>query len=43
MVNLLDNAPNHTPEFRTKIWFEINDNSRGKYNTIAKLNVKIQC
>ena len=29
--NLLDNTPNQPTKFRTKIWFEINDESRGKY------------
>ena len=40
MVNLLDNTPNQAPKFRTKIWVEINDNSRGKYNTNSQIKCK---
>ena len=28
-----DNTPNQLSKFRTKNWIEINDQSRGKYNT----------
>ena len=33
IINLLDNAPNQPTKFRTKNWVEINDDSRGTYNT----------
>ena len=32
--NLLDNAPNQPSKFRTKTWFDINDESRLTYNSI---------
>ena len=32
IINLLENTPNQLPKFRTKIWVEINDESRGTYN-----------
>ena len=32
--NLLDNAPNQPSKFRTKTWFDINDESRLTYNNI---------
>ena len=35
---MLDNTPNQTSKFRTKNWVEINDDSRGTYNT----NIQIQ-
>ena len=41
--NLLDNASNQPSKFRTKNWVEINDESRGIYNTGANLNLKVQC
>ena len=33
LVNLLVNTPNQPTKFRTKNWVEINDESRGTYNT----------
>ena len=33
IINLLDNTLNQPTKFRTKNWFEINDDSRGTYNT----------
>ena len=33
MINLLDNTPNQLSKFKTKIWIEINDQSREVYNT----------
>ena len=33
IINLLDNTPNQPTKFRTKNWVEINDDSRGTYNT----------
>ena len=36
-INLLDNTPNQLHKFRTKNWIEINDQSRGKYNTNSEM------
>ena len=33
MINLLDNTPHQPAKFRTKNWVEMNDDSRGVYNT----------
>ena len=33
MINLLDNISYQPSKFRTKNWVEINDQSRGVYNT----------
>ena len=33
IINLLDNTSNQLSKFRTKNWIEINDQSRGVYNT----------
>ena len=33
IINLLDNIPNQPSRLRTKNWVEINDESRGAYNT----------
>ena len=33
MINFLDNTPNQPTKFRTKSYVQINDNSRGKYNS----------
>ena len=33
IINLLDNQTTQPSKFRTKNWFELNDNSRGTYNT----------
>ena len=33
VVNLLDNAPNKPSKFKAKDWDELNDGSRGTYNT----------
>ena len=33
IINLLNNTPNQPTKFRTKKWVEINDDSRGTYNT----------
>ena len=37
MKNLLDNTPN---QFRTKNWIEINDESRGTWNTNSQTRFK---
>ena len=36
-MNLLDNTPNQPSKFRTKNWVEINDESRGTYNTNSQI------
>ena len=38
--NLLDNTPNQPSKFRTKNWVEINDDSRGMYNTNSQIKFK---
>ena len=40
IINLLDNTPNQLPKFRTKIWVEINDESRGTYNVNSWIKFK---
>ena len=40
IINLLDNAPNQPTKFRTKIWADINDGSRGTYNTNSQIKLK---
>ena len=37
MINLLDNTLNQPSKFRTKNWVEINDQSRGTYNTNSQI------
>ena len=41
IIYLLDNAQNQPSKFRTKNWVEINDNSRGTYNTNSQNKFKI--
>ena len=36
IINLLDNKSNQDAKFRTKNWVEINDESKGTYNTRAQ-------
>ena len=40
MINLLENVPIQPIKFRTKNWFEINDDSRGTYNTNSQIKFK---
>ena len=40
IINLLENTPNQPTKFRTKKWVEINDESRGTYNTNSKIKFK---
>ena len=40
IINLLENASNQPSEFRTKNWVEINDDSRGFYNTNKQIKFK---
>ena len=37
IINLLENTPNQPTKFRTKNWVEINDDSRGTYNTNSQI------
>ena len=40
IINLLDNTPNQLSKFKTKYWIEINDKSRGVYNTNSDIRFK---
>ena len=40
LINLLDNTPNQLSKFRTINWVEINDDSRGTYNTNSQIKFK---
>ena len=40
IINLLDNIPNQSYKFKTKIWIEINYDSRRIYNTNSQIRVK---
>ena len=40
--NLLDNTPNQPTKFRTKNWFEINDDTCGTCNKNSQINLKLQ-
>ena len=40
IINLLDNTPNQLSKFKTKNWIEINDQSRGVYNTNSDIRFK---
>ena len=40
IINFLDNTPNQPTKFRTKNWVEINDDSRGIYNTNSQIKIK---
>ena len=35
IIDFLDNKPNQLSKFRTNKWIEINDQSKGLYNTIS--------
>ena len=37
---MLDNTPDQSSKFRTKNWVEINDDSRGTYNTNSQIKFK---
>ena len=39
-INLLNNTLNQLSKFRTKNWIEINDKSRGVYNTNRDIRFK---
>ena len=40
IINLLENTSNQPSKFRTKNWIEINDQSRGAYNTNSDIRFK---
>ena len=40
IINLLDNVSNQPSKFKTKNWVEINDDIRGAYSIIKKLDSK---
>ena len=40
IISLLNNTPSQPINFRTKKWVEINDNSRGTYNTNSQTKFK---
>ena len=40
ITNLLDNTPNQPTKFRRRNWVEINDESRGMYNTNSQIKLK---
>ena len=40
IISLLKNTPNQPTKFRTKNWVEINDDSRGTYNTNSQIRYK---
>ena len=40
IINLLDKTSNHLSKFRTKNCIEINDKSRGTYNTNSQIKFK---
>ena len=42
IIYLLDNTQNQLSKFRTKNWIEVNDQSRGAYNTSSDIRFKDQ-
>ena len=40
IINLLDNTSSQLSKFRIKNWVEINDDSRGRYNTNSQIKLK---
>ena len=43
MINLLNNTPNPPSKFKTRNWIEINDQSKGVYNTNSEIRFMLQC
>ena len=39
IINLLNKTPNQPTKFRTKNWVEINNDSRGTYNTNSQIKL----
>ena len=42
IINLLDHATSHPYKFRTRIWVEMNDESRRTYNANSDNKIKIR-
>ena len=42
LINLLDNTQNKPSKFRTRNLVEINDEFRGMYKDVIKVNLKLQ-
>ena len=40
ITNLLHNTPKQPTKFRTKYWVEVNDDTRGTYNTDSQIKFK---
>ena len=40
ITNLLDNVPHQPTKFRTKKWVEVNDDTRGTYDTDSQIKFK---
>ena len=40
ITNLSDNTPNQPTKFRTRYWVEINDVTRGTYNSNSEIKFK---
>ena len=40
ITNLSDNTPNQPTKFRTRYWVEINDVTRGTYNSNSQIKFK---
>ena len=40
IINLLDNTPNQPSKFRTRNWFEINDEAQGTYHFSNQIKFK---
>ena len=40
IINILDNTSSESSKFRTKNWIEVNDQSRGTYNTNSYVRFK---
>ena len=40
ITNMSDNTPNQLTKFRTRYWVEINDDTRGTFNTNSQIKFK---
>ena len=40
ITNMSDNTPNQLTKFRTRYWVEINDDTRGMFNTNSQIKFK---
>ena len=43
IINFLDNTPNQSPKFSTKIWVEMMMNHDERMTLVDKVDLKIQC